>query len=438
MAPPIDHNESGKGRLSLEDIFNQEDELGLLDVKPKASKSISPELSRFEEINIFVDKHGRLPSAQGDLEEKTLARRLLAFQTRFEQYTDTIEWDRHGLLKPCAQAESSASSGNDNQASVELPQAGPADPSKSSNPSKPKVKPEEALSIEDIFASDEMGLLSIENEDLFDLQHVDEFDERNYPEEIAERKTCKDFYQFETLFKQTQQKLKEGTWTLAQFQRESQTSLGDMFVLGGILCLVDEIGEYVEDAQGRPNPRLRVVYENGTESNLLLRSLNRALYKDETGRKVIQDAQTVEDRLNGISHKDKRSGLIYIVTTKSSHPDLAKVPNLHKIGYTELTVEQRTQNAADDVTFLEAPVRILTTFECFNLNPQKFESLIHGFLHHQRLSITLTSKTGKTYRPREWFSVPLDTAREVAKRIVDGTIVQYRIDNTTNRIVKKS
>lgn len=75
--------------------------------------------------------------------------------------------------------------------------------------------------------------------------------------------------------------------------------------------------------------------------------------------------------------------------------------------------------------------------ECYNLNPNKFETLIHGFLHSQRLKVTLTGKNGKAYHPNEWFSVPLDTAREVVKRIIDGSIVHYRIDNTTGKIVMK-
>ncbi|CAM5208925.1 hypothetical protein OURE66S_01860 [Oligella ureolytica] len=125
------------------------------------------------------------------------------------------------------------------------------------------------------------------------------------------------------------------------------------------------------------------------------------------------------------------------MTTLSDNPVLKSIPNLIKIGYTEQTVEERTKNAVNDIAFLEAPVRILASIECYNLNPNKFESLIHGFLHGQRLKIRLIGKDGKAYNPDEWFSVPLDTAREVVRRIIDGSIVQYRMDNTTGRIVKK-
>src|SRR5690606_26612280 len=108
-----------------------------------------------------------------------------------------------------------------------------------------------------------------------------------------------------------------------------------------------------------------------------------------------------------------------------------------QIGYTEQTVEERTKNAVRDIAFLESPVKIMASIECYNLNPVKFETLIHGFLHAQRLNVTLIGKDGITYRPREWFSVGLDTAREVVRRIIDGSIVQYRMDNTMGRLLKK-
>lgn len=121
----------------------------------------------------------------------------------------------------------------------------------------------------------------------------------------------------------------------------------------------------------------------------------------------------------------------------SENPDIKAIPNLIKIGYTENTVEERTKNAVKDPTFLEAPVKIVGAFECFNLNPNRFETLIHGVLHAQKLQMTLKSSVGKDYHPNEWFRVDLAIAKEVATRIVDGSIVQYRMNNTTGRLVKK-
>lgn len=107
-------------------------------------------------------------------------------------------------------------------------------------------------------------------------------------------------------------------------------------------------------------------------------------------------------------------------------------------GYTEQTVDERIRNAERDIAFLESPVQKVTDFECFNMNPQRFEALVHAFLAAQRLNVDLIGKDGKHYRPREWFAVSLEVAREVINRIIDGSITQYRMDNTTGKVVPKS
>ena len=100
-------------------------------------------------------------------------------------------------------------------------------------------------------------------------------------------------------------------------------------------------------------------------------------------------------------------------------------------------MEERIKYAEKDRTFLEAPVRVVMTTECYNIDAHKLETLIHGFLGHRRLNITLKGHSGQTYNPKEWFHVPLNTVLEVIKYILDGTISLYRMDNTTGRVVKK-
>ena len=174
---------------------------------------------------------------------------------------------------------------------------------------------------------------------------------------------------------------------------------------------------------------------------MLRRSLGRALYMEETGRRILRDRDdTLAEAFQDIrlTHRDQRTGVIYIVKSMSNNPALAQFPHLYKIGYTELTVDQRIRNAERDIAFLEGPVQKVTEFECYNMNPQRFESLVHGFLAVQRLNVDLVGKDGKYYRPREWFAVSLEVAREVISRIIDGTITQYRMDNTTGQMVKKN
>lgn len=209
-----------------------------------------------------------------------------------------------------------------------------------------------------------------------------------------------------------------------------------MFVLGGLLCLVDCVLEDSKDSSRRENPRYRVIFENGIETNILKLSFARALYKDPHGRRVLSDVN-LEEKFAGITHRDKATGCIYILASETKAPELAELKRrgmLVKIGYSSQSVEERVKHAAEDPTYLEAPVRILACLDCYNLNPQKVEHLIHAFLAKQRINMTLISSKGRPYRPSEWFAVDRDTAIAVAEHIVAGDIMNYRMDNTTGKI----
>jgi len=433
--PPINHNrKKASTRPSLDDIFAGPDEFGLLNVEAKKSSSGAPlEVSRFEEICAFVDQQGRAPQAEGrDLQEKRLARRLKSYTEKEDLLSALKPYDRHNLLPEPALVSNQEETAHDEG----MPSRAPTEPSRPA--SKTDVnQAENVTSLDDIFASEAFSEFDQGEDSLFDPVHVSFEKIREEPDEIAQRRVCQEFYAFEPIFRDLHEKLKTGDVKAARFQQASQVQPGDAFILEGVMCLIDEVGEYREDGDGRYDPRLRLIFENGTESNHLLRSLAKRLYQDPTGRRIIRNAESVVDAFNNVNHKDKRAGQIYFVTTLSDKPALREIPNLLKIGYTELTVDERTKNAERDTAFLEAPVKKLASIECYNLNPNKFETLIHGFLHAQRIKMTLTGRNGKEYHPREWFSVPLDTAREVVKRIIDGSIVQYRMDNTTGRLVRK-
>lgn len=328
--PPIYHDRKGAVRPSLDDIFNGPDEFGLLNVRAKRSSSGAPlEVSKFEDINVFFDKHGRSPDGSGELSEKLLARRLNGYLCNVDLHTSLKPYDRHGLLPEPEKTSAglvnvSAESGvqpEPNGRTVEATEHITADN-------------EEVTSLADIFASEVFAEIDQGDPSLFESVHVAFTSDREAPDEVAQRRVCEDFYAFESTFKSLHEGLKSGDVQTARFQQASQVQPGDAFILEGVLCLVDEVGEYREDGEGRYDPRLRVIFENGTESNHLLRSLAKRLYTDETGRRIIRDADSVVDAFNNISHKDKRAGQIYFVTTKSENPDLKEIPNLVKIGYT--------------------------------------------------------------------------------------------------------
>ncbi len=395
---------------SLDDIFNSKDELGLLNVQVRVTAPRPDDLraNRFEEINQFIDREGRRPiSMSEDHTERLLNRRLEAIIGNTAEWPALRAYDRHNLLL--------------------------AQPMEATAPT---IAPNEVTSLDDIFDSDDGGLLDIADQSIFDLKHIPSV-EREAPDEIAQRTPCADFWQFESIFQKLHEDLRSGSAQSIPFARESLIVKGEAFILQGVMCFIDAILED-DDDRDRFNPRLRLIFENGTESNMLLRSLARSLYKDENGRRVLQDSDYLVDAFNNITHKDKRSGVIYIVKSLSDNPALKQFPQLYKIGYTEHSAEERTKNAERDIAFLESPIQIVSSIECFNLNPHRFETLIHGFLSAQRLNMTLIGRNGKPYRPQEWFAVPLDTAREVIRRIVDGTIRHFRMDNTVGRIVKKN
>lgn len=423
-------------RLSLDDILNGPDEFGLLNVEAKRLGSSSPpEVSKFEEINTFIDQEGRRPEPTGELNEKLLARRLQSYIGNTQAHESIRAYDRHNLL---ASTVTQASPLQNTDIELTGAEKNTVDEIKESRSAGiGDVAVEEVASLEDIFNSDMFSQMDFGDQSLFEMTHVPSIDSREKPEEVARRKACKDFYKFEPIFTNIHSNLKSGEMQSVRYKNEAQMNEGDVFIVEGVICLIAEIGEYRENSEGRYDPRMRVIFENGTESNLLLRSLGKRLWLDETGRKIISQTNSQIDGPNALNDQDKRAGQIYIVTTKSENPILKSIPNLVKIGYTEHTVEQRTKNATRDTAFLEAPVRILAAMDCYNLNPSKFETLIHGFFHAQRLNVTLTGKNGRAYHPKEWFSVPLDTVREVVKRIINGSIVNYRMDNTTTTLVRK-
>lgn len=399
---------------SLDDILSGNcDSFGLLSnveaAKPKTT-NLPPAILNFLEIVDFYRSNNRLPNLDAsDINEKKLAFRLTAYKTRLRASVEA--YDELGIL--------------DIQEGKEAVQA-------------PKEQASTLGSLEDILSNDTSGLLGGIEASILKIEHVYQQspDERNWPDEIASRKQCEDFYNYEKLFQDMQRDIANRKVEVVRFKNDSQLEVGHFFILSGLICFVDSVLDERKESE-RVNPRYRVIFENGVETNILKRSLARALYKDPHGRRVLPDANSVENQFNGITHKDKATGCIYILASQTKAPALSELKakgKLVKIGYSSQDVQERIKNAENDPTYLEAPVTLLATLDCYNLNPQKVEHLIHAFLAKQRINMTLISSKGKAYKPTEWFAVDRDTAIAVAQHIVAGDIMNYRMDNTTGRI----
>lgn len=401
-------------KIYLDDIFSEEDDLGLLDVAPMKVKAPAGNIlaSQFEEISDFYEQNSRLPISDAQtFDEKRLARRLKAFQANPEQCEALAEYDPYNLLQ------------GDSVAQIDI-----SDDRISEQPELDKA--ELVTSLDDIFDDDD-DLLEFDAPELFTMRHVP-VERKEQPDEIAKRQPCADFHRYSPIFDLVQQELKSGFATLERFRHELKINVGDTFILNGVMGYVHSAGERLEGYSSY-NARMHLIFANGTEMNMLFQSLTHGLVRDEQGSKVIREGVPLIPDDTPVP-----TGLVYVLATKSTDAALAEYKsNLYKVGFTDGTVEERIKYAEKDRTFLEAPVRVVMTTECYNIDAHKLEALIHGFLGHRRLNITLKGHTGQSYNPREWFHVPLNTVLEVIKYILDGTISLYRMDNTTGKIVKK-
>jgi hypothetical protein len=363
-------------------------------------------IAGFEEIQRFIEKNGRKPghSEDGDIFERLYAVRLDRLRAQEDCRSILAPFDHQGLLK-----------GASVKSAVQA----------------------DAIDEDELLAELEGAAGS---QDIIKLRHVRTSSEKREAEEIASREKCVDCDIFKPLFLQVQNDLEAGLRTTRRFVKDSgflkaDIQVGQFFILGGQTAYVAEVGEPIKAPNGETDARLRVIYSNGTESDLLLRSLQRALYKDEAGRRITEPSAgpLFEDQTGD---GDQASGTIYVLRSKSDDPVvLANREILHKIGVTGGSVERRIANARLDPTFLMADVEIVATYELFNVNRARLENLIHRVFGAARLNVEVKDRFDQPIVPREWFLVPLFAIDEVVSRIKDGTITGYVYDPKAAKLV---
>ena len=195
------------------------------------------------------------------------------------------------------------------------------------------------------------------------------------------------------------------------------------------------MAELKQDEFGKWDARLRVIYSNETESNILLRSLQKALYKDATARRI-----TAIDMgpLFGDAPEpdDIESGTIYVLRSQSTHPFIKEHRELiHKIGVTGGKVETRISNAAKDATYLLADVEIVATYKLHNINRTKLENIFHKLFSAAQIDLTIDDRFGNPVKPREWFLVPLQVIDEAVERFRDGSIANMSYEPKLARLI---
>jgi hypothetical protein len=394
----------------LKQIFD-DDLLGLLNVKPTNSPTrndLERLVAGFEEINSFVETNKREPNADHEMNERQLSSRLNGIRQNPLKIEILLEYDRLDLLKF-------------NKKVIE--------------------------SIEDILEDDILGLLVDDSEGLFDLENVKHSTERETTDFVARRKPCKDFDKYESKFKDVQRDLASGKRKIVEFRIDNLKE-HNFYVHNGVLFYLENINitkqeHYKPDGtRVREDGRTRCIFENGTESNMLKRSVEKILYANgkaisENADKVASTFQTLEGENNGITSEDKHAGFIYILKSKSEKSEIKEIHNLFKIGYSSVAVEQRIKKATQEPTYLMADVRIVMTYDCYNMNPQKFEQLLHNFLGKACLNLDIFDQKEQRHTPREWFIAPLYIIEQAIKMIISGEIVGYRYDIDLEEIVSK-
>lgn len=358
-------------------------------------------ISGFEEIQQFVKRYGYAPQhgEDNDIFERLYAVRLDRLREQEECRALLASIDNQGLLNR-----------------VEIA----------------PVNPVKLLDDDELLAELE-GMLG--HSDITELRHVRSQAEIRAAEEIANREKCEDFDRFRPLFEQVESELKSGVRQTRLFGKDASINTGDFFVLGGQLVYVAEKGEEFRASNGHPDARLRVIYSNGTESNLLLRSLQRALYKDEAGRRLT-DPDLGPLFSEAWEEGDVESGTIYVLRSMSSHPFVAEHRNLiHKIGVTGGKVETRIANAAHDATYLLADVEVVASYKLAGINRTKLEGIFHRIFASAQLDLIIHDRFGYPVRPQEWFLVPLNVIDEVVSRIRGGSITNVVYDPKTASLV---
>lgn len=372
------------------------DALGV-EVEPVKNGGRSPVEERmiagFEDIQRFVSQHQRHPVNQvgRDIFERIYAVRLEQLRKQPQARAILHSLDTGGLLGELSVDKAAIDSLSEDDLLAEL-----------------------GVNVQDSRSEDK--------EDITVLRHVRTSTDRREAEQIADRMPCKDFAKFKPLFERAQRELENQVRKAPRFGRDATIQEHDFFILEGQFAYVAEMGEDIIMDSGHRDARLRVIYSNGTESNLLLRSLQKALWRDETGRRLT-DPSAGPLFGDEVEPEDIETGTIYILRSRSDHPFVVQHRELvHKIGVTGGKVETRIAGAENESTYLLAGVEIVATYKLHNVNRVKLESLFHRVFSSAQLDLTIEDRFGKPVKPREWFFVPLHVIDEVVQRLVNGTL----------------
>lgn len=388
----------------LDDLANELSEFAPPEAKGGRSPREERVIAGFEDIQRFVEQHGRSPlhGEDRDIFERLYAVRLDRLRALPDCRAVLEPLDHQGLLAGGDITAGTTDESDLDQLAAEL--AGADTP-----------------------------------QDITVLRHVRNSADKRAAEEIADRKPCEDFAKFKPLFERVQADIKSGLRQSQPIEAGNRAiEAGNFFVLDGLTVHVAEVGEPLKTTAGEVDRRLRLVFSNGTESNLLLRSLQRAFYNDPAARRLVSPESGQMSFGGELEADDVESGTIYVLRSLSDHPYVSQHRELiHKIGVTGGKVETRIADAEKDATYLLAKVEVVATYKLAGINRSRMENLFHKLFSAARLDITINDRFGNPVQPREWFLVPLFVINEAVERIQKGTITEVEYDPKAARLTER-
>lgn len=356
---------------SFDDLTKQEEK--------KKPEIVDPDIIKFQEITDFVKENGREPQQTPEwTKERALWARLRGFRDKKDRAEKVKKYDTLALLSK-------------------------------SNPPLPKNKGEiESTSkintIDDILGDE---LIKDDFDGLLDVSRYRKT--INAADKIGRRKHAKNFEKFKKLFEEVHADIASGKRKIIPFE-QYDIQEGHFYVQNGVMLYVVKIGEFYTDKLGERNAKMHVVYENGTENkSLLFRSLASSLYATERYGRMVTDIVD-ENTLAKSFGEEYTTGYIYVLQSLSPNEEIAKIKNLYKIGFTRDAIEKRIANAESEVTYLNAPVRVVLSAEVKNVSSQKLERTLHHIFEDRQVIFQNDSYKKAT----EWYVIPLD---EIQKKI---------------------
>lgn len=386
----------------LNAIFKQ-DPFNLLEKKQKTTIKAKGENERliesFEEISSFYELNNTEPQPNGILEFKLYAR-LKGLRESPIKIKILKSYDFYNLLET------------------------------------DKNKSIDAL---DLIKGDPLGILNDDfDESVYELKNVSK-SERIRPEFLARRTKCKDFESYSELFESIHDDLDKKFRKLVNIQ-SSDIKENEFYVLNGVVLFLEKLNidqsefSFSSGKRKRLEGRTRCIFDNGTESNMLFRSLVKALQLD--GFAISQ--RSIPNEVSEPNSDDTVNGYIYILRSLSDNIKIIDIENLYKIGFSAGDVSKRLRNAVTEPTYLMAEVQNVAIYRCYNINVRRLESQLHAIFNKVRLNIEIRDKNQNVHRPREWFSAPLDVIEETVELINNDTLDKYYYDSDIQVLIKKT